>query len=416
MCASGPPVFACDTEMGAARRVFTSYGDRWFQTTYFRVDDTDWLDANLNAQAASSATCRCLWPDTPLKARRCTSTWTWTSCATFVELPLPRGITRPRLDAAVGLPRSRKRTCVAPALECQVMSHPNDANGTVTLGDRSFNMIVRSRLQKSTPDEADIKNLRSKDHLVADTDLTAGEARRLSYSELRARRNADYPDTGLLLLYPIQGESKPGLEGDGPGGRIDLGADRPVIGVVLAFPAPKGANGVDSEYIAVDPRRAKGALPMADVDWTTELRRGWATLDTPMGDGISTMAVADTATDAVRIAIDGSGRRHLLVPISEDDRPTLLKRDGPLTMEMTKLAFSGPTVEFVDVACDGVEFFEPFTDLCSALLEVVTDTDQPPFKRRRWSRSGATFSGLTMQGGCGGKRIGLLVSSRSAPW
>ena len=116
---------------------------------------------------------------------------------------------------------------------------------------------------------------------------------------------------------------------------------------------------------------------MADVDWTTELRRGWATLDTPMGDGISTMAVADTATGAVRIAIDGSGRRHLLVPISEDDRPTLLKRDGPLTMEMTKLAFSGPTVEFVDVACDGVEFFEPFTDLCSALLEVVTDADQP---------------------------------------
>ena len=110
---------------------------------------------------------------------------------------------------------------------------------------------TRARLKNPTePDFADIKTLMSRSDAAVDLqDVPAG----MTEKEIRAARRKLLPDTGLIVLYPIDKDSIP------PDHRKDrreaLGAERHVIGVGLVFPEPSTHDSQvdwDGSYISAD--------------------------------------------------------------------------------------------------------------------------------------------------------------------
>ncbi|WP_217637166.1 Z1 domain-containing protein [Geodermatophilus telluris] len=95
---------------------------------------------------------------------------------------------------------------------------------------------------------ADIKTLSSRRDETIDLDVTGKELG--SRERILALRDDQRPDQGLLLIYPIEPESK-----TGKGGRLPLDAptDDVVIGVALVFPKPRpGTSDSDVEYWSAD--------------------------------------------------------------------------------------------------------------------------------------------------------------------
>ncbi|WP_063795271.1 Z1 domain-containing protein [Streptomyces silaceus] len=120
--------------------------------------------------------------------------------------------------------------------------------------DVTVGRITRARLHSPTgeTDFADIKTLMSRADAAVDlTDVPHD----LAEDEIMRERREQLPDTGLLVLYPIDKDSRPSeLRKDT---REPLGAEEHVIGVGLIFPKP-GEAGRDSEikwdgsYISAD--------------------------------------------------------------------------------------------------------------------------------------------------------------------
>jgi hypothetical protein len=102
--------------------------------------------------------------------------------------------------------------------------------------------VIRARLIDSSSDgaqEADIKTLMSiRDAVV---DVTVPDGGPISEADIKRLRWEQLPDTGLLVLYPIDAESPPKPQ---PSGRrrlrTELGATRDVMGMGILFPQPIG--------------------------------------------------------------------------------------------------------------------------------------------------------------------------------
>ncbi|MFI8320812.1 Z1 domain-containing protein [Streptomyces sp. NPDC085529] len=106
---------------------------------------------------------------------------------------------------------------------------------------------VRARLStpNPTPGLADIKTLMSRRDAAVDLD---GDVSSLTEKGIMDRRRAELPDTGLLVLYPIDKVSAPSpskLK------REALNAEEHVVGVGLVFPAPRHDSTVE-KYISAD--------------------------------------------------------------------------------------------------------------------------------------------------------------------
>ncbi|MEV0319080.1 Z1 domain-containing protein [Streptomyces sp. NPDC050658] len=117
----------------------------------------------------------------------------------------------------------------------------------------SVGRITRSRLHNPTgePDFADIKTLMSRADAAVDlTDVSRG----LTEEEIKGKRREQLPDTGLLVLYPIDKDSRPSERRKDS--REPLGAEEHVIGVGLVFPDPKEDEDSevhwDGSYISAD--------------------------------------------------------------------------------------------------------------------------------------------------------------------
>ena len=106
-------------------------------------------------------------------------------------------------------------------------------------------MVTRARLQDSPDEAADIKTLTSRrDELV---DLRVEQsASELTHKRILDLRRAQRPDVGLLLLYPINPESRTDTRGRKP-----LNAPHDVVmGVALVFPEPIGDDDEVTYYSA----------------------------------------------------------------------------------------------------------------------------------------------------------------------
>lgn len=113
----------------------------------------------------------------------------------------------------------------------------------------SVKRVVRSRLDTSRSDYADIKTLMSRKDAAIDL---AGDVAKFDEKEITRQRRLQLPDTGLLVLYPIDKVSTPTAARQK---RVRLDAEEHVIGVGLVFPEPTGADSTvswEAHYISAD--------------------------------------------------------------------------------------------------------------------------------------------------------------------
>jgi hypothetical protein len=127
--------------------------------------------------------------------------------------------------------------------------------------DVTVGTIVRARLKSHeeadgagvAPETVDIKTLMSPRDIAVDLE---GDLKGLKESGYVDARQEQLPDTGLLVLYPIDKNSRPSQARKAT--RARLGTEEHVIGAAFVFPKPKGKDS-EAIYIQAD-------LPKYDVE------------------------------------------------------------------------------------------------------------------------------------------------------
>ncbi|MFB7616005.1 Z1 domain-containing protein [Kitasatospora sp. NPDC056181] len=117
--------------------------------------------------------------------------------------------------------------------------------------------IVRARQRTADPVAADIKTLMNPSDPGIDLDLGAWAGQKITEEMLKQARQAQSPDTGLLVLYPIDRIS-PTRRRE----RLPLDAVDHVIGVGMVFPVPRGED-TRVEWFSAD---LSGVVPDDDLD------------------------------------------------------------------------------------------------------------------------------------------------------
>ncbi|MET7283828.1 Z1 domain-containing protein [Kribbella sp. NPDC005582] len=115
--------------------------------------------------------------------------------------------------------------------------------GTVIRAQLGAQDDAGSSLDRAT---ADIKTLMSRRDAAIDLD---GDTSKFDEQRIKKERLRQLPDTGLLVLYPIDRISQPA---PGRTSRSALKADVDVIGVGLVFPQPGVDSEVEWDYISAD--------------------------------------------------------------------------------------------------------------------------------------------------------------------
>ncbi|GAA4570276.1 PD-(D/E)XK motif protein [Planotetraspora kaengkrachanensis] len=107
------------------------------------------------------------------------------------------------------------------------------------------------------------------------------------------------------------------------------------------------------------------------------LERAWAVLMPPRARDLSSFPLdVVCGAEPCRVALDGKGARHLLVPaidetVSVDPKPAVLE------MAIRKLHFGGPALAYVDVSCAESDLFSEFDEIVTDVLEAVSDAQRP---------------------------------------
>ncbi|WP_328326925.1 MULTISPECIES: Z1 domain-containing protein [unclassified Streptomyces] len=231
----------------------SSYGGKRVQTHYFHTD-AKWLQQNTRAASAlvsaarsnavriedRSADGRFVFRDVPHDA-----VTDFLSAYQFHEKS-------PENDADLIIDYIGKRITKADSLRRWNIAIVGTPRGRgedftfipgVTVGRNS-----RARLSVTNPlpDFADIKTLMSRRD--AAVDLT-GDPAKLTEKGIRESRRLQLPDTGLLVLYPIDKVSSPSSSKKL---RAPLDAEEHVIGVGLVFPEPRHGDSTVEKYISAD--------------------------------------------------------------------------------------------------------------------------------------------------------------------
>jgi hypothetical protein len=130
-----------------------------------------------------------------------------------------------------------------------IVGNPKSVVGEFPFDDElAVAKVIRARIE-GTPDRtADIKTLMSRRDAALDLDVDGGT---LTEADIKRLRRTQLPDSGLLVLYPIDAESPTKRESREP-----LNAATDVIGIGLVFPEPPPNE--DSEvYFAADLSRVR---------------------------------------------------------------------------------------------------------------------------------------------------------------
>jgi hypothetical protein len=229
----------------------SSYGGKRVQTHYFRTD-ADWLRGNIDAASTlirASAAHGSRVDERPAEGRY-----------VFHEIPHDLVIDflsdyrfhekSPENDADLIKGYIRKRVSAAGSLQrwnIAIVGSPQGEDFTfapgVTVGR---NTRARLAVTSPTPGFADIKTLMSRRD--AGVDLS-GDVGRLTDKAIMELRQSEFPDTGLLVLYPIDKFSAPS-----PSKKLrdPLDAEEHVIGVGLVFPKPANGDSTVAKYISAN--------------------------------------------------------------------------------------------------------------------------------------------------------------------
>ncbi|MFC9581464.1 Z1 domain-containing protein [Streptomyces yangpuensis] len=242
----------------------SSYGGRRVQTHYFRTDAA-WL--RRNAEAAHTLVEASV--ATSVRADECPED------GRYVFHGVPHEVVvdflqsyrfhedSPENDADLIIDYIRTRVSHAGSLGRWNIAVIGNAAGDkdFTFGSAvTVGRITRARLKSNgaKAGTADIKTLMSRRD--AAVDLT-GETSRLTEGGIKQLRLDQAPDTGLLVLYPIDKDSEPHPSKEKS--RAALGAEEHVIGVGLVFPDVVGTDSTVQKYVSA--KLPTGLLEEEDV-------------------------------------------------------------------------------------------------------------------------------------------------------
>jgi hypothetical protein len=239
-------------KMKDAVQAASSYGGQRVQTRYFRMD-RNWLLANqsaakqLVAKAVQhgarhedrSAAGRHVFRDVPYDhVVEFLNNYRFHPKSQECDSDLLNGYIEKRVRNAGSLRRWNVAIVGNPA-------GPGEQNFEFVPGV-SVGRVTRARLISSESDFADIKTLMSRRDAAVDL---AGETSKLREQEIVEARRHQFPETGLIVLYPIDKVSEPS---PAKTTREALGAPEHVIGVGLVFPLPDGEDSTVEGYISAD--------------------------------------------------------------------------------------------------------------------------------------------------------------------
>ncbi|MEU4337179.1 PD-(D/E)XK motif protein [Micromonospora lupini] len=115
---------------------------------------------------------------------------------------------------------------------------------------------------------------------------------------------------------------------------------------------------------------------MTEIEPTT-LERAWAVLVPPRAKELVSFPLEVVCgAEPCRVALDGAGTRHLLVPVG-DESVSVDPKPAVLGMAVRKLGFGGSAVAYVDVACAEPELFPEFDEVVTDVLEAVSGARRP---------------------------------------
>jgi len=114
-------------------------------------------------------------------------------------------------------------------------------------------------------------------------------------------------------------------------------------------------------------------------DWVRELRRQWATLTSAPDDGSVAARVVSASADGrpIRLAVDGTGKRELLVPMVELDEARPSSVESAVALSARTLVFKGASAEFLVLTCSRTDLFDLFDEFLAAVLGEIVESATP---------------------------------------
>ncbi|MDK1475507.1 Z1 domain-containing protein [Streptomyces sp. 549] len=229
----------------------SSYGGKRVQTHYFHTD-AEWLIENIaaaRALVASSLAHASTVDERPADGRY-----------VFHEVPHDLVIhflssykfheRSPENDADLIISYIRKRVSTVGSLQrwnVAIVGNPKGEDFAFAPGvSVGLNTRARLAVTNPVPDFADIKTLMSRRDAGVDLEGDVGSLTDDGIMELRRRL---LPNTGLLVLYPIDKVSAPTPSKKL---RAPLNAEEHVIGIGLVFPKPTHEDSAVEKYISAD--------------------------------------------------------------------------------------------------------------------------------------------------------------------
>jgi hypothetical protein len=255
-------------KMKDAVKAASAYGGQRVQTRYFRTD-ADWLEANqiaakrLVSQAVQHAARR---EERPGDGRYIFRDVPYDLVVDFLRRYRFHEKSQ-ECDAQMLVGYIEKRVRSAGSLRrwnVAIVGNPmeNEDKGFEFAPGVAVQRIVRARLETPESGFADIKTLMSRRDAAVDLD---GDAGSLTEQEIKAERQRQLPDRGLLVLYPIDKVSSPPPREKQR--RLPIDADEHVIGVGLVFPQPYGEDSA-IEWISADLSGVDVDADIEEVDFS----------------------------------------------------------------------------------------------------------------------------------------------------
>ncbi|MET8227441.1 Z1 domain-containing protein [Streptomyces sp. NPDC005301] len=239
-------------KMRTAVTAASSYGGKRVQTHYFHTN-AEWLRRNIDA--AGDLVSASLANAVRIEER--------SAEGRYVLRDVPHNVVTdflaayrfheksPENDADLIIEYIRKRVATAGSLgrwNVAVVGNPKGEHDFTFAAGVTVGRNVRARLAvaNSDPDFADIKTLMSRRDAAVDLD---GDTAHLKEQDIMKMRRSQLPDTGLLVLYPIDKTSQPSPSKKL---RAPLNAEEHVIGVGLVFPEPWDKDSEVKKYVSAD--------------------------------------------------------------------------------------------------------------------------------------------------------------------
>ncbi|MEU7748649.1 PD-(D/E)XK motif protein [Nonomuraea sp. NPDC049158] len=115
---------------------------------------------------------------------------------------------------------------------------------------------------------------------------------------------------------------------------------------------------------------------MTDIE-PTMLERAWAVLTRPRAKELASFPLEVVChAEPCRVAIDGTGARHLLIPAG-DEAVSVDPKPAVLGTSIRKLGFGGSAVTYVNVSCAESDLFSEFDEVVTDVLEAVAGARRP---------------------------------------